>query len=179
MSGWLWGKSKVQLRVATGELQSKNNGDDWVTVCPTSDFASPHSHTESEITGLVADLAAKAPSSHTHAIANVTGLQSALDAKEPLIQRAKLTTNAAGAVTWTYPIAFGAGVVPIIEAVVQAANGVTDVINVQLDGAPTNTSVTLRVTRTQLSLVALIGLTILSIPASVGAQIVHVTARAP
>lgn len=90
-----------------------------------------------------------------------------------------VTTATDGTITWTYPVAYGAGVVPVIEAISQATAGSTDVINVQLDGAPTNTQAKLRVTRTQQSVVALIGLTVLSVPASVGATNVHVTARTP
>lgn len=95
------------------------------------------------------------------------------------IQRAKLTTATDGTVTWTYPIPYGVGVVPNIQAIVQAGAGTTDVNNVQIDGVPTSTQCKFRVTRTQLSTVALLGLTILSIPASVGAQVIHVEAKLP
>lgn len=43
-----------------------------------------HTHPESDVTGLVADLAGKAALSHTHAIADVTSLQATLDGKAGL-----------------------------------------------------------------------------------------------
>lgn len=94
-------------------------------------------------------------------------------------QRIIATTNASGLYTWTFSPAFGAGVIPVIEAIAVGASASTDVINAQINGTPTNTSVQIRVTRTQVSVVALLGLTILSIPASVGATVIHITARAP
>lgn len=86
-------------------------------------------------------------------------------------QSKKLTTDAAGAVTWTFDTPFAAA--PDVTGVAQSTVGSTDVINVQLDGVPTTTQAKLKVTRTQQSVVALLGLTILSIPASVGATVVH------
>jgi len=65
--------------------------------------------------------------------------------------------------TWTYPTAFGAGVVPICNGIAQTAAGVTDLINVQIQGVPTNTQCTFVITRYQQSLASLLGLTILSL----------------
>jgi hypothetical protein len=42
-----------------------------------------HTHTQSQVTGLVTALAGKAPLSHTHTIDNVTGLKGALASKAP------------------------------------------------------------------------------------------------
>lgn len=92
-------------------------------------------------------------------------------------RRQRLQTAVDGTLTWTYPVPFDVGVVPQIQAIAETAVGVTDVINVQIEGTPTNTSVKLRVTRTQQSAVALLGLTILSIPSSVGSQWLHMTAN--
>lgn len=94
-------------------------------------------------------------------------------------QCAKLTTATDGTVTWTYPTAYGAGVVPVIEAVAVGTSGSTNVVNVQMDGAPTNTAAKFRVTLTQVTSVSLLGLNILSVPASPGAVPIHVTAKAP
>lgn len=91
-------------------------------------------------------------------------------------QVASLTTSTAGTVTWTYPIAYPSGTVPVIQAVGIAASGSTSPINVQLDGAPTNTQAKFRVTVTNLTAVSLIGLTILSVPASPGATNINVIA---
>lgn len=94
-------------------------------------------------------------------------------------QAASLTTIAAGTVSWTYPVAYAGGVVPIIECVAIATVSTTYTINCQLDGAPTNTQAKFRVTRADVTTVALLGLNILSIPANPGITTIHVTARAP
>lgn len=89
-------------------------------------------------------------------------------------QKIRITTAADGTLTWTYPIPYPAGYIPRVSAIAEAVAGNTDVINVQLDGAPTNLQAKFRVTRTQQSVVALLGLTLLSIPASVGATVLHI-----
>lgn len=94
---------------------------------------------------------------------------------QPDVQAASLTTDSAGSVTWTFDTAFAS--VPVVVPVAQATLGSTDVINVQLDGAPTMTSAKFKVTRTQQAVVALLGLTILSVPASVGVTIIKAIAR--
>lgn len=94
-------------------------------------------------------------------------------------RKARVTTATDGSYTWTFDTPFDVGVVPIIVGVAETGVGVTDVINLQVEGTPTNTGAKIRVTRTQRSVVALIGLTILSIPASPGATIVHLIALAP
>lgn len=96
-----------------------------------------------------------------------------------VVQARTVTTNSSGSVTWTYPAAYAGGVVPIVTCLAVASSGSTDVINCQSDGAPTNTSAAFKVTRTQQSVVALLGLTILSVPASVGVTTLHVTAETP
>lgn len=95
------------------------------------------------------------------------------------MQAQRVTTASTGLYTWTYPVAFANGVVPIIECVAEGPDpqgGVT--VNAQVEGTPTNTAAKIRVTRTASTVVALIGLTILSISTSV-ATAVHLTARAP
>lgn len=91
-------------------------------------------------------------------------------------QRIRVTTATDGTFTWTFPNAFGVGTVPKIALVAEATAGSTDVINAQVDGTPTNTQVKVRVTRTQISVVALLGLSILSVPASPGATVVDILA---
>lgn len=94
------------------------------------------------------------------------------------LRRTRIQTAADGSVTWTFDPPFDVGVVPRINAIAETGVGVTDVINVQVEGTPTNTSCLLRVTRTQRSVVSLIGLTILSLPANPGATWVHASAAA-
>lgn len=94
-------------------------------------------------------------------------------------RKIRVQTAADGTVTWAFNPPFANGVVPIVVAVEEAAAGITDVINVQVVDAPTNTGVKLLVNRTNRSVVALIGLTILSVPASPGVTWVHAVALEP
>lgn len=114
------------------------------------------------------------------ATASVPGSMSAADKlKIDGIQTTRVQTDANGNYTWTYPTAYAGGVVPRIEVVVETASGTADVVNAQVNGTPTNTVAIIKVNRTQQSAVALLGLTILSVPGSVGAQWIHITSRAP
>lgn len=94
-------------------------------------------------------------------------------------RKARMQTAADGSVTWAFSPPFTAGVVPIVLAVAEAAAGVTDVINVQVVDTPSAASCKLLVNRTQRSAVALLGLTVLSLPASPGVTWVHAIALEP
>lgn len=89
----------------------------------------------------------------------------------PSYYAARVTTNASGSYTWTYPAAMPS--IPAISATVQSAT--TDIFDVKVTAVST-TSCTIQLGRTQAVSVSLLGLTILSVPASVGAQVVHLTA---
>lgn len=89
----------------------------------------------------------------------------------PSYYATRATTNAAGQYTWTYPAALPS--IPAISATVQSATA--DIFDVKVTAVST-TSCTIQLGRTQAVTVALLGLTILSVPASVGAQTVHLTA---
>lgn len=94
------------------------------------------------------------------------------------IQRQRVATASTGLYTWTYPIAYGAGVVPIIQANCEGPdpqNGT--VVNAQLEGTPTNTSCKIRVSRSTTT-VQVLGINVLSLVASV-ATTIHLTATAP
>lgn len=125
------------------------------------------------------------PSQGTQGVQGTAGATGATGATGPtgptgtVIQSSRATTATDGTYTWTYPVAYGAGIVPIIECLSQATSGSTDVINCQLDGAPANTAAKFRITRTQVTVVSLLGLSILSVPASPGATNIHITAQAP
>lgn len=96
-----------------------------------------------------------------------------------LEQAQRQTTASTGLYTWTYPVAYGAGVVPVIECCCEGPDpqgGVT--VNAQVEGTPTNTSCKIRVTRVASTVVALIGLTILAVSAS-SATVVHLVAKGP
>lgn len=95
------------------------------------------------------------------------------------VRKDRILSAADGTITWTYSVPFAAGVIPRISAIAEVATGVTDVINVQVVDTPTNTQCKLAVTRTNRSTVALLSLTILSVPASPGATWVHAIAIEP
>lgn len=89
------------------------------------------------------------------------------------VRKGIVTTDSTGVATVTFTTAFGAGITPVCVANADPPAGTLDVINVQGDGDPTNTQATFRITRTNRSVVALIGLTVLSLPASPGATKFH------
>lgn len=84
-----------------------------------------------------------------------------------------------GTYTWVYPTAFGAGVVPICNGIAQTASGVTDLINVQIEGTPTNTQCVFRISRYSRSFLSLLGLDILSFNTGSLAISLHMTALEP
>ncbi len=81
--------------------------------------------------------------------------------------------------TWTYPTPFGAGVVPICNAIAQTPSGNTDLINVQIDGVPTNTAVTFRITRYSQSFLSLLGINILGVNSAAIGITLHMLALEP
>ena len=85
---------------------------------------------------------------------------------------------AANTYTWTYPAAFAAGVVPIVNAIVQVPNGNTDLFNVQIMGAPTNTQCTFQINRVSAGLLSLL-LGALSINPTPVAATLHMLALEP
>lgn len=92
------------------------------------------------------------------------------------LRKARLQTAVNGTLTWVFDVPFPNGTIPRINAIAETGVGNTDVVNVQVEGTPTATQAVLRVTRTNQTVVGLLGLTILSIPASVGATWVHLSA---
>lgn len=92
------------------------------------------------------------------------------------VRRAKVTTAANGSYTWTYSPPFAAGVTPSVFGVVESAGGNTDVFDLKLVGSATNTQASILVSRSQASLISLLGITLLQVPAAVGAQTVHLVA---
>lgn len=95
-------------------------------------------------------------------------------------QVALATTDGDGLVTWTFPLAYASGVVPQCNGIAigpSPASGV--VISVQLEGNPTNTSAKFRVTKSNITAAALLGLNILSLPASPGTTVIQVFATSP
>lgn len=83
-------------------------------------------------------------------------------------RKAKVTVSAATYV-WTYPTAFAAGVSPICNGIAQVVAGNTDLFNVQIIGALTNTQCTFQINRVSSGLLSLLlgALSINSTPASI------------
>lgn len=71
--------------------------------------------------------------------------------------------SAVGTFAWNYPTPFANGVVPICNAIAQTAAGVTDLINVQIEGTPTNAQCVFRITRYSQSFLSLLGINILGV----------------
>ncbi len=91
---------------------------------------------------------------------------------------AAVSSNA-GTYTWVYPTAFGAGVVPICNGIAQTAAGVTDLVNVQIEGTPTNTQCVFRIARYSRSFLSILGLDVLSFNSASLAITLHMTALEP
>lgn len=123
-----------------------------------ADF-SPPSVADASVTG--ADTLMFALADHTHA---------------SKVRRERVQCLADGTLLWTFSSPFGAGVVPRCFAVAEVANTITDVVNVQVIDTPTNSQCKFLVNRTVRSVVALLGLTILSVPTAPGVIWVHVCA---
>lgn len=84
-----------------------------------------------------------------------------------------------GTYTWTYPTAFGAGVVPICNAIARTNAGVSDVVNVQIEGDPTNTQCVFRVSRFARSFLSLLGLDVLTFQSGAIPVTLHMLALEP
>lgn len=86
--------------------------------------------------------------------------------------------SAASTYVWTYPVAFGAGVVPVVSGIVQVAPANTDLFNVQIIGTPTNTQCTFQINRVSAGLLGLL-LGALSINPTPVAATLHMIALEP
>lgn len=81
--------------------------------------------------------------------------------------------------TWPYPTPFATGVAPICNAIAQCPVGTTDLINCQIDGAPTNTSCVVRITRYTQGVVGLVN-GVLSVNATpLPGLVLHLSALEP
>lgn len=94
--------------------------------------------------------------------------------------RKQIRTQGAAATTytWVYPTAFAAGVVPVVTAIVQVPNGTTDLFNVQVMGAPTNTQCVFQINRVSAGLLAVL-LGALSINSTPVISTLHLIALEP
>ncbi len=110
----------------------------------------------------------------------VQGVQGPAGTNATPFQSARVTTAADGSYTWDYPTPYAGGVVPHVNAIAEGPNPAAGaLVNVQLEGAPTNTQAKFRVTRSNRATVALLGIDLLSLPTNPGATVLHVFAKAP
>lgn len=99
-------------------------------------------------------------------------------ASDTTTQRQRVQVNSSGLYTWTYPVAYGSGVVPVIELMAEGPDPQAgSVISVQLEGVPTNTACKVRVSRSTTT-IQVLGINVLSLASGV-ATYVHMTARLP
>lgn len=120
----------------------------------------------------VADASAVGTEPMIYALANHTHASKA--------RKIRANSDASGLLVWTFDPPFTPGTTPRVVAIAETSGpAVTDVVNVQIEGLPTSTSCNLRVNRTARSVVALLGLTILSVPSSPGVTMVHAVALEP
>ena len=68
----------------------------------------------------------------------------------------KIMPSAASTYVWVYPTAFDAGVVPVLNAIVQVPAGTADLFNVQVVGTPSNTQATFQINRVSSGLLSLV-----------------------
>lgn len=93
-------------------------------------------------------------------------------------RKAIVNVGAVATYTWTYPVAFPAGVVPVCNAIAQVASGTTDLFNAQIIGTPTNTKCTFQINRVSSGLLSLLG-GALSVNPTPAAITLHMTALEP
>jgi hypothetical protein len=92
---------------------------------------------------------------------------------EPMAVR--ITTDAAGRYTWTFPTPFAAGVIPVVSADVQDNSGNNVMLGVKIT-AVSNTAVTIQVSR--VTTVGVAGISALTFDTNI-ATMVHLVAFAP
>ena len=96
------------------------------------------------------------------------------------MQQASVTTDASGLYVWDFAVLYAPGTVPNCWAQAVGPNPQAGVVvNVQTEGMPTNAQARFRVTKSNVTLVGLLGISVLSIPASVGATVINVFCDKP
>lgn len=97
----------------------------------------------------VTDLGAQGSAAGIYAIADHTHASKAR-------KSISVMPSAATTYTWTFPVAFATGVVPVCNGVAQVPAGTTDLFNVQIVGTPTNTQATFQINRVSSGLLSLL-----------------------
>lgn len=84
-------------------------------------------------------------------------------------RKGRVLVPAAGFLDVTFSTPFSTSP-PICAVTAETASGDTNVVNAQIDGTPTMTGMRVRITRTAVTAVSLIGLSVLSVPVQVATQ---------
>lgn len=122
------------IAILVGQMTTKAD----TSSVPTPATAAPPSVSD---TGALGNVATRfAMENHTHASK----------------ARKEIKASSSATLTWVYPTAFGAGVVPICSGIAQVASGTTDLFNVQLAGVPTNSQCVFQINRITAGLFGLI-----------------------
>lgn len=116
---------------------------------PTAATTSPPGVTDSGALGSAATVYARAD--HTHA---------------SKARKGRVLVPVAGFIDVTFTTPFGSSP-PICAVTAETTVGDTNVVNAQIDGTPTMTGMRVRITRTAITAVSLLGLNILSVPSQV------------
>lgn len=82
-------------------------------------------------------------------------------------RKGRILVPVSGVFDVAFSMPFPSGNAPLCVTTAETTAGDTAVVNTQIDGATSSTGFRIRITRTQQSVVALLGLTILSVPTQI------------
>lgn len=133
----------------TSTLATKAEVQAVQAAIPTASTSAPPSVADSSATGTMTSQYALA--NHTHA---------------SKARKGRVLVPVAGTFDVVFGTAFTTGA-PLCSVVAETAPGDANVVNAQIDGQTTTTGFRLRITRTQITVASLLGLTILSVPTQV------------
>lgn len=140
--------------VDTSNLATKGDVATMAATIPTPASTVPPGVSDSGSAGNMTSIYALA--NHTHA---------------SKARKGRVLVPAAGFLDVTFSTPFTTGVTPLCAVTAEATLGDTNVVNAQIDGTPTASAARFRITRTSQSVVALIGLTVLSVPTQVATYV--------
>lgn len=144
--------AQAALEAASGAVKSVNGvtptGGNITVAIPTASTTLPPSVSD---TGTVGNM------TNVYALANHTHASKA--------RKGRLLVPASGTADVTFSSPFATP--PLCVVVAETAPGDTSVVNAQIDGPTTATGFRIRITRTNVSVVALLGLSVLSVPTQV------------
>ena len=147
-----------------------------------SDYAFPPGVTLSDVSSIMPQPATAMPPGVSDAGALGTSQKYALENHTHASKARKTIATVQSNVvtyTWVYPSAFPNGVIPICNGIAQLAVGTTDLVNVQVDGIPTNTQCVFRITRYSQSFLSLLGINILGVNSAPISVNLHMSALEP